>query len=73
MDKLLQQWKDALILGGNQDFEEKIKQLEKEFKSTEFEVIDLIAQIDGYEARIQSLNRDKAKLNSLPPYLPTLQ
>jgi hypothetical protein len=78
VDSLLQKWKNALepaVLAAenNQEFEQNIKSMEKKFKDTEFEVFDLIAQINGYHARIQSVKRDTDKLNSLPQILPILQ
>jgi hypothetical protein len=42
------------------------------YRSAEFDVIDLTSQINGYEARIQVLDRERAKLNSLPQIIPIL-
>lgn len=53
--------------------EKKIKALGHNFRYTEFEVLDLIAQITGLEARIQSLERDISKLNALPQMIPILR
>ncbi|KAI8061881.1 uncharacterized protein B0P05DRAFT_590619 [Gilbertella persicaria] len=46
--------------------------LVKDYKSTQFDLIDLNAQILGYEARIQQLNTERSKLNGLPKMLPIL-
>lgn len=57
----------------DQTDEKKIKSLGHNFRYTEFEVLDLIAQITGLEARIQSLERDISKLNALPQMIPVLR
>ncbi|CAO3636150.1 unnamed protein product [Mucor hiemalis] len=57
----------------DQTNEKKIKSLGHNFRYTEFEVLDLIAQITGLEARIQSLERDISKLNALPQMIPVLR
>ncbi|KAG2234749.1 hypothetical protein INT48_000098 [Thamnidium elegans] len=51
----------------------KIKKLVHEYRYTEFDVIDLTAQIEGYQARIRSLNHETLRLNALPHILPILK
>lgn len=51
----------------------KIKKLVHEYRYTEFDVIDLTAQIEGYQARIRSVNHETLRLNVLPQILPILK
>ncbi|KAI8979126.1 hypothetical protein BDF20DRAFT_480806 [Mycotypha africana] len=44
----------------------------KGFVKSEFDLLDLTAQINGLEAKIQSLTRDHNKLNALPQIIPIL-
>jgi hypothetical protein len=53
--------------------DKKIKSFAHNYRYTEFEILDLISQINGLEARIQSLERDQSKLNSLPQMIPILK
>lgn len=51
----------------------KIKNLAHEYRFTEFDILNLTAEIEGYRARIQSLDHETLKLNSLPQILPILK
>lgn len=44
-----------------------------QYRKNEFDIMDLNAQISGLEARIQILERDRTRLNSLPQILPILR
>lgn len=68
------EWNTVMTDTNNDQIDEKkIKSLGHNFRYTEFEVLDLIAQITGLEARIQSLERDISKLNALPQMIPVLR
>lgn len=74
-DNILSEKLDAVIEKWNtiyqaQETEQKnkndIEAISYSFRTAEFEIIDLIAQIDGYEARIKTLDKLEARLNNLP-------
>ncbi|KAI8638226.1 hypothetical protein BD408DRAFT_423314 [Parasitella parasitica] len=69
---VLQEWASVFTHETLEDTNAIIKTTTHQYSKAEFDVVDLIAQISGYEARVQSLNRDRAKLNSLPQILPIL-
>ncbi|KAI8368365.1 hypothetical protein EDC96DRAFT_138157 [Choanephora cucurbitarum] len=56
----------------NQDEEDDLS-WQKAYKTTEFDLIDLNAQIQGYQARLRQLRSDEAKINNLPKVLAILQ
>ncbi|KAI9478425.1 MAG: hypothetical protein EXX96DRAFT_570852 [Benjaminiella poitrasii] len=72
LNQIIDQWKDILKSEPIQDRDGR-KSLAYDFKKNEFDIMDLHAQIKGFEARIQFLNRDRARLNSLPQILPILK
>jgi hypothetical protein len=67
---LLTKWKAKLKDDEkNNEMESKQKELDSwisEFKRTELGRIDLTMQIEGYSSRIQYLQKQTAKLNTLP-------
>jgi hypothetical protein len=63
-------WKH--ILESHKQDNSHLQSLAHAYRSTEFDVLDLISQINGYEARIQVLDTERAKLNSLPQIIPIL-
>ncbi|KAI8380309.1 hypothetical protein BD560DRAFT_387769 [Blakeslea trispora] len=46
---------------------------ERAYRTTEFDLIDLNAQIQGHHARMRQLRTDQARLNQLPKLVPLLQ
>lgn len=73
MKCIMEDWRSVFANENREDIESIIDIASHQYRKTEFDVIDLIAQISGYEARIQTLNRDRAKLNSLPQILPIIR
>ncbi|CEP20172.1 hypothetical protein [Parasitella parasitica] len=71
--RILVEWDSIFVDEKLEDTNAIIKATAHQYRKTGFDVVDLITQISGYEARIQSLNRDRAKLNSLPQILPILR
>ncbi|KAI7906133.1 uncharacterized protein BX663DRAFT_498944 [Cokeromyces recurvatus] len=72
LNRVVTQWQEILKSDPIEDRDGR-KTLAYDFKRNEFDIMDLIAQIKGFEARIQFLNRDRAKLNGLPQILPILK
>lgn len=67
LDEIMNKWKyvyktQSLSTENKKDVDD----ISYKFRIAEFEIIDLIAQIEGYEARIQTLEKLKSKLNGLP-------
>lgn len=74
LKKSIEDWKSMFQVEEHYEIaDKKIKSFAHNFKYTEFEILDLIAQINGLEARIKSLERDQSKLNSLPQLIPILK
>lgn len=71
--RIMEDWRSVFSDENQEDINSTIDATSHQYRKTEFDVIDLIAQISGYEARIQTLNRDRAKLNSLPQILPIIR
>lgn len=71
IEKIVDGWKHMLV-SYQQQGQNELQSLAHAYRATEFDIIDLISQIKGYEARIQVLDRERAKLNSLPQIIPIL-
>ncbi|KAG1253187.1 hypothetical protein G6F68_011451 [Rhizopus microsporus] len=70
---LLKDWETVLLSMYNiDDIDLEMDSLSHSFKVTEFDIIDLTAQIDGYQARIKALNTERESLDGLPQTLPLL-
>ncbi|KAI9338639.1 hypothetical protein BD770DRAFT_400589 [Pilaira anomala] len=70
----LEYWDKLFESKLTQEFsQKKIKDLMHEYRFTEFDILNLTAEIEGYRARIQSLDHETLKLNSLPQILPILK
>ncbi|KAL7324042.1 hypothetical protein PS15p_210613 [Mucor circinelloides] len=71
--RILQEWKSVLTYEKLEDTNAIIDTAIRHYRKNEFDILDLNAQISGQEARIQVLERDRAKLNSLPQILPIIK
>lgn len=75
LEAIIAEWKDEekKRTDNRDNIDKKIETLAHQYRYTEFSIIDLTAQIEGFKARIYMLDRDISKLNSLPQILPILR
>ncbi|KAK4513551.1 uncharacterized protein ATC70_005553 [Mucor velutinosus] len=69
----LQEWESLLVDKHIDDTNAIIDATVRQHRRSEFDIMDLNAQISGLEAKMQILERDRARLNSLPQILPILR
>ncbi|GAN10815.1 hypothetical protein MAM1_0406c10365 [Mucor ambiguus] len=71
--RILQEWESILIDEQAEDTNAIIDTTVRQYRKSEFDIMDFNAQISGLEAKMQVLERDRARLNSLPQILPILR
>lgn len=71
--RILQEWESMLTDDHVDEANAIIDTTVRQYRKSEFDIMDLNAQISGLEAKMQILERDRARLNSLPQILPILR
>ncbi|KAL9559864.1 hypothetical protein MBANPS3_000189 [Mucor bainieri] len=71
--RILQEWESLLTDDHAEDTNAIIDSTVRQYRKSEFDMMDLNAQISGLEAKMHILERDRARLNSLPQILPILR